>query len=164
MGKRKNSIYVNFDNIADVNKFISKVVRELTANYANNPGITGPIVYGFSVRIDNRGSMQDPNQGRLQGTGQEPAKEPLIDIINRPGSISVLAELPGMDKRSLVMASDHSKLRISCTWSGGIYTRSVTLPNSVNPKSASATYNNGVLEIMFEKSASVSNEMKIMLN
>lgn len=163
--KRRNKIFVSFNSIDDVNGFVKKVVHELTASYANDPNSSGSIVYGFSVRIDNRLAHLAPNsQQQAQAARREPQKEPLIDIIDRPGGVSVLAELPGLDKSSLVVAADHSKLKISCSWSGGTYIRSVNLPNSVNPKSASATYNNGVLEITFEKSESASSEMRITLN
>ena len=165
MSKRKNSIRVNFNTIDDVNRFINRVVHELTAGYVNNPSIKGPIVYGFSVHIDHRGPATGPVDPKQTQIAKQYAKsDQLIDIIEKPKHLSVLAELPGMDRSSIGISASNSKLRISTSWLDGSYSRSVDLPIGVNPRKAVAKYNNGVLEITFSKSQSHSDEVKIALS
>lgn len=160
MSNKKSGAPSNLENIDDVNKFINKVVKELTSGCAAIKSPTGPIIYSFNVRIDPANAASSP----FTVAAPLPKKEPLVDIIDRSKQVSVLAELQGISKDRMEVYASSSRLRISAQRTGGAYSNTVNLPCSVDPKTAVARYNNGVLEVTFDKSAQIAEEIKVAFN
>jgi HSP20 family protein len=77
--------------------------------------------------------------------------EPLVDVIDGKDSITVYAELPGVEKREIGLSSTESGLTISVLSDKRRYYKEVDPPSRVNPDSAKAAYKNGVLESSLEK-------------
>jgi len=124
----------------------------------------GPFVYGYSMSIgpDGKPAMQEfgnvkparrPGAFGIQQPALEPkeAREPLVDVINEPAQVRVVAELPGVDKSAIKTSISDDTLTISVDSATRKYYKDVHLPSGVDSDSSKASYNNGVLEITLRK-------------
>lgn len=135
-----------FDNLEEM---IEALLEEM--------GESVPFVYGFSI-IHRPG--EDPE---LREFGNVPeyshteenffpsgTKEPLIDIFENEDTVQVLAELPEIEKEDLLLHATAQQLEIKVLGFSG-YSEDVELPVRVDPRSAKASYKNGVLEVTFRR-------------
>jgi HSP20 family protein len=74
-----------------------------------------------------------------------------IDIHETENEIRVAADIPGVEKEAISLQCDGSRLRIEATGDQREYDEHVRLPTRVDPNSAEATYNNGILEVKFDQ-------------
>ena len=124
---------------------------------ASNPNAK---VYGVSVRIgpDGKpiirefGNIKPENMEVKAETGEEPDREPLVDVFQSKDSkkITVIAEIPGVDKDSIRLDTTEDKLTIKTTDKAHKYYKEIELPGKVDPDSAKAVYKNGVLTLEFD--------------
>jgi len=73
-----------------------------------------------------------------------------VDIHDVDDEIRIVADLPGVEKENIDLECDGKTLTISARSDHREYDERVSLPRRVNEHTASATYNNGVLEVVFE--------------
>ena len=73
-----------------------------------------------------------------------------VDIHQTDEEVRVVADLPGVEKDNIELECDGKSLTISASSDHRQYDERVSLPTRVNEHTASATYNNGVLEVVFE--------------
>jgi HSP20 family protein len=124
----------------------------------------GPYVYGYSMTVgpDGKpvvrefGNVKPSHRRGMFGMPEaklEPieAREPLVDIVEEPENVRVVAELPGVEKKDIQMKCAEDVLTISVTTPSRKYHKEIELPATVDPESSKATYNNGVLEIVLRK-------------
>ncbi len=74
-----------------------------------------------------------------------------VDIHEYDEEIKVIADLPGVTKDDIDLQSDGEVLSIRATSDTRQYDERIRLPVRVDEHSATANYNNGVLEITFER-------------
>ncbi len=161
MARKKVAGDQNPSEVEDLNAFINKLFDELIESngIAAGPGD----VYKFEVSVNKDGVTITPNagaKGQVQSQKVE-EKEPLIDVIDRKDGVTVIAELPGMDKGSLDLHADHERLSIKADRGSLKYSKLVPLSSKVDPSSAIALYNNGILEITFKRSNTYRSIVKI---
>jgi HSP20 family protein len=124
----------------------------------------GPFVYGYSMSmgpdgkpiVQEFGNVKPSKRAGAFGFDQpalEPkdAREPLVDVINEPEQIRVLAELPGVEKSDIKTTISEDSLTIRVESQTRKYFKEVQLPANVDPDSSKASYNNGVLEVTLRK-------------
>ena len=124
----------------------------------------GPFVYGYSMSMgpDGKPIIQEfgnvkpsrrPGAFGLEQPALEPkdTREPLVDVINEPSQVRVVAELPGVEKSAIKTSINEDTLTISVDSAAQRYYKDVRLPTGVDPESSKASYNNGVLEIKLQK-------------
>jgi HSP20 family protein len=124
----------------------------------------GPYVYGYSMSIgpDGKPSIQEfgnvkpskrPGAFGFEQPALEPmnSREPLVDVINEPQQVRVVAELPGVEKPEIKTSITEDALTIKVDSTPHKYYKEVQLPAGVDPDSSKASYNNGVLEIVLQK-------------
>ncbi|MFW5911685.1 MAG: Hsp20/alpha crystallin family protein [Halolamina sp.] len=70
-----------------------------------------------------------------------------VDAFDEGEELRLVADLPGATKEELSLQCDGETLTIEA----GEYRERVRLPTKVDEHSAEATFNNGVLEVTFEK-------------
>lgn len=75
-----------------------------------------------------------------------------VDVHETDGEVRVVADLPGVVKEDIDLKCDGEVLTISAASDHREYDERVRLPARVDEHSATATYNNGVLEVTFEQS------------
>ncbi|WP_330631074.1 Hsp20/alpha crystallin family protein [Halocatena halophila] len=71
--------------------------------------------------------------------------------------VYVIADLPGIDKEAIDVKCDGKTLTISASTEHREYEEQLRLPVSVDEHAASATFNNNILEIKFERNDSSAN-------
>lgn len=114
-------------------------------------------VRGFNVNIGPDG------QPRIQEFGNFPKKiskgktiiseerEPIVDIIENHANVAITVELPGIEKEDIDLDVVDQTLEIMVNHPNRKYHKIVELPCDVKPKTTTATYKNGVLDIEIEK-------------
>jgi len=114
-----------------------------------------PLVYGFNIRVGPDGKPVIQQFGNVKPTLKGPTitdrREPLVDVIERENDITVIIELPGVNKSQIKLNTTDRTLTISAPCEEADFFKEIKLPAPVNSKSAKATYKNGVLEVCLEK-------------
>jgi HSP20 family protein len=119
--------------------------------------IEGPFVYGFSITIGPDGKPIIQEFGNVRKIRGKPSiveeREPLVDVFESENEVSVVAELPGVekDKVDVKVTEDGKTLIISASNEKRKYYKEIELPARVDPSSAKASYKNGVLEVKLKK-------------
>ena len=117
--------------------------------------VKGPYIYGFSITIGPDGKpiiREFGNVRRIAGrptVGEE--REPLVDVFEDEEYISVIAEMPGVNKEDIKVRATEDTLIISAQTGDRKYYKEIDLPAKVKPETAKANYKNGVLEVKLEK-------------
>jgi len=143
-------------------EFFEEVPKELIKERKLPNGSTirqvGPIVYGYSVTIGPDGKPQIREFGNIKpslkarpGFELKDEREPLVDVIEDPESVKVVAELPGVEKENVKLESGEKYLKISVDTEERKYYEELDLPAEVDPQSAKATFKNGVLTVSLAK-------------
>ncbi len=155
--RRRRSIFDIFDEMfqefEELMKSIEEEFEELVRS--GRAEIRGPYVYGFSITIgpDGKPIIQEfGNVRRLAGKPKiSEEREPLVDVLEDDDYVTIVAELPGVDKEKIKIRATEDKVIIRASNAERKYYKEVELPVKVKPETAKATYRNGVLEIKLEK-------------
>ncbi|WP_254765869.1 Hsp20/alpha crystallin family protein [Salinilacihabitans rarus] len=73
-----------------------------------------------------------------------------VDIHETDDELRVVADLPGVEKENIDLECDGEHLTISARSDHREYDERISLPRRVDEHTATATYNNGVLEVVFD--------------
>lgn len=90
------------------------------------------------------------DHGRLGGQAGF-ASATHVDVQETDDDLRVVADLPGIGKQDIDLRCDGEVLTISATGDDRSYDERVRLPARVDETSASASYNNGVLEVVLDR-------------
>ena len=74
-----------------------------------------------------------------------------IDIHESDDDVRIIADLPGVEKDAIDLTCDGRVLTISASSQHREYDERIQLPHRVDEHSANASYNNGVLEVVFDR-------------
>lgn len=131
-----------------IDRFMTEAIEQLGEG-------EGPIFYGFSISEGPDGKPIINEFGNvkpgLKGPELTEEIEPLVDVVNGKDTISVYAELPGIEKKDISLSATENGLIISVQNEKRRYYKEVDLPTKVNPDTAKASYKNGVLEVCLGK-------------
>jgi HSP20 family protein len=83
--------------------------------------------------------------------GGDSSRDVHLDIHETDEEIRVVADIPGVSKDAIDLKCDGKTLNIAADGTNRQYRERVDLPSRVDERSASATYNNGVLEVTFDR-------------
>ncbi|MBI4333893.1 MAG: helix-turn-helix domain-containing protein [Chloroflexi bacterium] len=118
-------------------------------------GGKGKAVYGFSVRVGLGGKPVIESFGNVRstpsGTVVAEVREPLVDIFDEGNEIHVIAEIPGVEEKSIELSAKDDILTIAAEARERKYRKEVLLPAAVKPEIKSQSYLNGVLELRLQK-------------
>ena len=137
-----------FDNLEEI---IETILEEM--------GESVPFVYGFSIirrpgedlEFREFGNAPEYSQNEENFLPSE-TKDPLIDIFENGELVHILAEFPEVGKEDLLLRATSQNLEIKIVGPSD-YSEDIELPVRVDPKSAKASYKNGVLEVTFRRCA-----------
>ena len=114
-----------------------------------------PFVFGFSLDIGPDGKPRFREFGNIKSRGRNVVpsqeREPLVDVFEEAEHVRVIAEIPGVQKEAVDLKGSEFSLTIRATNTDRSYYKDVSLPVAVDPSTAKATYNNGVLEVMIKR-------------
>ncbi|BAB65551.1 archaeal heat shock protein Hsp20 [Sulfurisphaera tokodaii] len=117
--------------------------------------VYGPYVYGFRITVGPDGKPKIEEFGNVRNFKGKPIvseeREPLVDVIEKNDEVRVIAEVPGVNKDQIKVKISGNKLIIQAQGEDRKYYKEVELPTEVDDKSAKATYNNGVLQVILKK-------------
>ncbi|WP_299334130.1 Hsp20/alpha crystallin family protein [Haloplanus sp.] len=108
----------------------------------------------FGDIFDEIERMMNEMTGTGAGAGVSPdsgfGSETHVDVYEADGQLRLVADLPGVDKDGIELKCDGETLTISAASSRREYDERIRLPTRVDEHSASASFNNGVLQVTME--------------
>lgn len=154
----------DWDPFRDFDEILRKMMRDIESAFRfGELGETKPIVRGFSIRIGPDGKPEIREFGTkplIKETGIEERK-PLVDVIETDNEVQVIAEMPGVRKEDIELKATERSLEIRAEGENRKYHETVSLPVEVDPDSAKARYNNGVLEVTLTKKVGGGKKIKV---
>jgi HSP20 family protein len=119
----------------------------------------GPFVYGYSMTVGPDGKPHVEEFGNFKADSQlgkphlevKENREPLADVIESDGKITVIVELPGVEKDEIKLSGTEDTLTISVDTLEHKFFKELELPAKVEIKQAKSQYRNGVLEVTLPK-------------
>jgi HSP20 family protein len=161
--REMNRMFNAFDDIS------SNAPKDLVREYETSDGAkvreVGPIVYGYSMTIGPDGKPHVKEFGNVK-TGKNIAgqylgiqkpqisseREPLSDVTTTDKEVKVVLEMPGIKKEDIKINAYEQKVEIKTADSSARkYHKVLNLPKSADIETARSTYNNGILEVTFDK-------------
>ncbi len=148
--KRKSLFFDIMEEFKRMDDMMDKLFKESWKDFENiKPGKS--YVYGFSIKIgpDGKPIVQEfgnfkPEEERLELSEE---REPITDVIDHGDSVSVIVELPGVDKDEIDVKLEKDNLLVSVP---GKFKKTIKVKNA-DPKSIEWRFKNGVLEINVKK-------------
>lgn len=83
------------------------------------------------------------------GRGGADARQGHVEVHREDDTIRVVGDFPGVAKGDIDLSATPDQLRVQASNEDRDYAETVSLPAPVDPDSATARYNNGVLEVAF---------------
>lgn len=149
-----DSIFDEFFGRFGIEDIFERMMRDIENMFKRaESGEIKPIIRGFSIRIGPDGKPEIREFGTkptIKETGIEERK-PLVDVIETDYEVQVIAEMPGVNKDDIELNATETSLEIRAEGENRKYYETVELPVEVEPDSAKARYNNGVLEVILKK-------------
>ncbi len=146
-----------FEEIEEMMREIERMAETMFEEVAARPirEVKGPIVYGVRITIgpDGRPIIEEFGNVRRRGRRAiiEEAVEPLVDVIDEKDKVTIIAEIPGVEKDKISVRIKDNKLIIRAEDKDRKYYKEIELPPGVKPETAKARYKNGILEVTIEK-------------
>jgi HSP20 family protein len=140
----------------DINKLFERMLRNMGLNQ-NDPNVQS-WSYGYSMTTGPDGNPVIKEWGTGLPDGTTPMKpqpyipetpEPLsqVDIDTENEQVRVIVEMPGFTKESIKITGTENMLQLSADNETRHLDTEIPINARVDPKSANATYKNGVLDI-----------------
>jgi HSP20 family protein len=149
----------------------SKAPKELVREYQTPEGEkvreVGPIVYGYSMTIGPDGKPHVREFGNVKpsarssggftstGSRSRPEitaeREPLADVNVTDSEVRVVLEMPGVKKDDIKVNAYDGAIEVFSNDPHRKYHKTIELPPQTDIETAKSTYNNGILEVTFNK-------------
>ncbi|MDN5867373.1 MAG: Hsp20/alpha crystallin family protein [Candidatus Nitrosocosmicus sp.] len=161
-----NRMFDVFNNIS--NNAPKELVREYETKEGGKVREVGPIVYGYSMTIGPDGKPQVREFGNIKSLGDNAVKkirtqsdnlsqlsaerEPLVDVNMTDKEVKVVVEMPGIRKEDIKIKAYDSQVEVTTSKDAQRkYHKNIELPEQAEIETARSAYNNGILEITFDK-------------
>ncbi len=153
-GRRSGWWFDIFDEMNRMDRMMEEMMRKAFEMPRAEDG-PQPFVYGFSMSVGPDGKPVIREFGNVEHSSKGPLlkeeREPLVDVMNEGDDVVVVTELPGVEKDQIKLESTDRALKITVDSAKRRYLKEMELPHLVDPRTAKATYKNGVLEVRFHK-------------
>jgi len=155
--RKKKSPWFNdiYEELEKLGYLIDETMQKASENSSENTPVRRNRVQGFSIKIGPDGKPRIYEFNSRQPRQNEPEidddPEPLVDIIEDGETLVVLAALPGVTKDAIDLRVTENCLTVSVDAADFEWYEEFKLPTRVDPKSARASYKNGVLEVKVKK-------------
>jgi HSP20 family protein len=151
--KEFERIFEEMQRMFESTSFKEMIEKELRGSLGSNKGF----IHGLSINIVplRRSKIQEFGNHQLkkpQGkTVSSEEHEPLTDIIEGKEEIAVTVEIPGVGKEDVDLNATEKALEITVNNPERKYHKLLNLPCSIKPKTAKATYKNGILDVVIKR-------------
>jgi len=112
-------------------------------------------VYGFTVRTGLGQRTKVEPFGNIKKTKAGPKvseiREPIVDVFDEKDHILLIAELPGIDEKSIKLDLRGDLLLLEASNHDRKYAKEILLPAKVDFESREMNFKNGILEVKFKK-------------
>ncbi|MCX9083640.1 MAG: Hsp20/alpha crystallin family protein [Candidatus Methanoperedens sp.] len=127
-------------------------INDIMTNMMRSVG-TEPQVYGFSMQVGPDGVPHIERFGNIVPVGKdsdvrEPFTSSMIDEKNN--EFNITAEMPGINKEEIELNATENEVVIKANSATRKYYKFIPAASPIDPESANAKYNNGVLEVTFK--------------
>lgn len=153
--KKKDTWFSDlYDELERLGDLIDETIQKAFENSKEQP--TKRRRYkGFSVKIGPDRKPGNPEFNYCQSKQAESEvsddQEPLVDIIEEGETVVVFAALAGVNKEDIELRLNENCLTFSVDAADFEWYDELKLPAKVDPKTAIASYKNGVLEVKVKK-------------
>jgi HSP20 family protein len=151
----------------DIEKTVPKdLVREYNTPQGGKVREVGPLVYGYSMTVGADGKPTVKEFGNVKpsrrfgfgGAGMGGGRpeisgemEPLADLTTTDKDVRVVIEMPGLSKDKIKVDAYEDKVEVKSDDPQRKYHKIIELPPGTDIETARSAYNNGILEITFNK-------------
>jgi HSP20 family protein len=166
MHKEMNRTFNVFNDIST--NAPKELIREYETKEGGKVREIGPIVYGYSMTIGPDGKPHVREFGNVKPIDKAGSKnsigqylgkpsisserEPLADITSTDKEVKVVLEMPGIKKEDIKINAYESKVEVKTEdRSSRKYHKTLDLPKEADIETAKSVYNNGILEVTFDK-------------
>jgi len=156
------------DQFADIQSNAPKeLIREYETKNGDKVREIGPIVYGYSMTIGPDGKPHVREFGNVKpsarssggftstGSRSRPEitaeREPLADVNVTDNEVRVVLEMPGVKKDDIKVNAYDGTIEVFSNDPHRKYHKTIELPPQTDIETAKSTYNNGILEVTFNK-------------
>ena len=127
-------------------------IRRMEKMFSDLENMTGENVrtYGYTMYLDSDGNRHVKEFGNSAADRETPygmIGGPLADVTLEDGTVRAVMEIPGISKEDIVLEGTKNTLSVSVDTGLKTFTKTLALPCDVDPDSAVAEYNNGILEV-----------------
>ena len=143
----------------------SQAPKELVREYQTPQGgkvrEVGPIVYGYTATIGPDGKPRIREFGNVRRAGKmigtagraelTSEREPLADVTTTDKEVKVVVEMPGISKQNIKINAYDNSVEVTTDDPQRKYHRVIDLPPEADIQTARSKYNNGILEVTFNK-------------
>ena len=143
----------NDDRIMDD---IRRMTEEMMRGFSHaRPG--KPFVHGFKINVgpDGKPHIEDFGNKQIKSPKGESIiseeREPLTDIIEGDNDVAVTVEMPGVEKNDVDLNVTNDELEINVDTPQRKYHKKLALPCGVVPNTTTATYKNGILDVVMKR-------------
>ena len=147
-----SDIYEELERLGDL---IDETIQKAFYTSSEKTLVRRNRVQGFSIKIGPDGKPRIREFNNHQPRQNKPEisddQEPLVDLIEEGETLVVLAALPGVKKDAIDLRITENCLTVSVDTADLEWYKDLKLPTKVDPKSARASYKNGVLEVKVKK-------------
>jgi HSP20 family protein len=159
-----------FSQINDIQTNAPKeLVREYQISDGGKVREIGPIVYGYSMtvgpdgkpKVREFGNLKSLGRGgggagfRIEERGSNPQitaeREPLADVNTTDKQVKVTLEMPGINKEEIKINAFEGAVEVIANNPQRKYHKTIELPHDADIENAKSSYQNGILEVTFNK-------------
>ena len=142
------------ENFHSMNKIMEKLLSNIEMGNFRTIGYTG-----YRDSDDKRHVKEFGNPNSSAATS-----EPFSDVTCEGNIVRAVFEIPGISKEDINLEGTKNALTISADSSKKRFEKTVSLPCDVDPDSAVAEYNNGILEVTLNSTEDRTSKKKIEIS
>lgn len=147
-----------FGNMGDLRKMVADMMKNIGDPNVQTYGYTmykGPDGVPHVHEFGNAANAAIP-------TGD--VREPLTDVCQDGNVVRITVELPGVTKEDIHLEGTDSSMTVSVDTDARKFKKTIAMPCTVNPNSAKAEYNNGMLEVTVDSKEKTQKPKNIKIN
>jgi HSP20 family protein len=165
--KKKSPWFTDiYDELEKLGDMIDETMQKAFDGSSENTAVRRNRIKGYYVKIGPDGKPKirefDSTQLPEEEADIDDDVEPLVDFIEEGELLVVLVALPGVKKDAIELRVTESCLTVSVDADNLEWYDELELPARVKPKSASASYKNGILKVKLNKLEKVVKDSKIL--
>ncbi len=171
MQKEMSRMFNAFNDISS--NAPKEMVREYQTSKGDKVREVGPIVYGYSMTVGPDGRPHVREFGNVKSLGNSSRRfsmdiddaskptqiiterEPLADVNSIDNEVKVILEMPGIKKEDIKINAFDGEVEVIADNPQRKYHKNIEIPKDADIETARSIYNNGILEVTFDKKKNI---------